>query len=331
MSPYRATTPETDSDVEYPLLEQLNLRMTAESEQDDDDDTETVNSCSDGGLWMRERPKEFHVVWTRRVFVKVLFEQEEIFARFSEFCKFDTTTYHALRFHSAYTHVLRHLTERLPPSYRLSLSHATFAISRFLSPDAPPAPSLSFPSKFVPHIHKLWATYVAHSWDDTHLGMWIPGHVRMNIAIGMSKEKIWCGILDECVAWVLEAIFMGAFRRFVGGGWLYNGAVLDASKYPSPPASPAGSSGSTTCYSMRSSTSSSLIAPCISVRTSSLRPPPSWSRQLSALSKDSEQRDSGVSVKTNGRVKGDGASLYSQLESLDRYPNCTWGTRGSRK
>ncbi|KAJ3182330.1 hypothetical protein HDU87_008493 [Geranomyces variabilis] len=163
------------------------------------------------------------VPWTRKAFARLLFMDDADFRKFaSGFVMPDPFTLNALRFHAAYSDLCTDMSDALGDAYQLALPRHTapsFGIARFLSPICPPptAPPLSVPTHLVPRFRNLWNTYLndTNTNSQTYLATSLRSDERAALRLAISAERIWCGVLDESVAKILEDVYRGAFAAFV--------------------------------------------------------------------------------------------------------------------
>ncbi|KAJ3170548.1 hypothetical protein HDU88_008449 [Geranomyces variabilis] len=171
------------------------------------------------------------VPWTRKAFARLLFMDNADFRKFaSAFVMTDPFTLNALRFHAAYSDLCTDMSDALGDAYQLALPRHTapsFGIARFLSPilcPRPTAPPLSVPTHLVPRFRTLWNTYLndSNANSQTYLATSLRSDERaaLRLAItagagGAGGDRVWCGVLDESVAKILEDVYRGAFAAFV--------------------------------------------------------------------------------------------------------------------
>lgn len=261
-----------DTESIYPLFEQIALRLGDEEEEKreaDYDSDDGLESISDGGLWMKatgnkidnsirslhqtessqsmatytKRTKRNTVAtntwveeltWSRQTLVNIL-TNEQSFKKFSDFCKADHKAHHALRFYTAYNDLILCMSDQLATSYRLSLRRATtptYAVAQFLS-QPPIAPGISIPTSLVPKFKALWEKYLKNRWRECYVGDWLPGQTRMNMAVALTGNKVWCGVLDECAARILERLYKETLKEYI-----YGPQRQAFYRYPTPPSSP---------------------------------------------------------------------------------------------
>ncbi|KAI8589487.1 hypothetical protein BDZ88DRAFT_132545 [Geranomyces variabilis] len=179
----------------------------------------------------RESTQSFKtdVPWTRKAFARLLFMDNADFRKFaSAFVMTDPFTLNALRFHAAYSDLCTDMSDALGDAYQLALPRHTapsFGIARFLSPicPRPTAPPLSVPTHLVPRFRTLWNTYLndCDANSQTYLATSLRSEERaalrlaINGAGGAGGDRVWCGVLDESVAKILEDVYRGAFAAFV--------------------------------------------------------------------------------------------------------------------
>ncbi|KAI8818642.1 uncharacterized protein EV422DRAFT_176015 [Fimicolochytrium jonesii] len=256
-------------------------------------------------------PRE-HIVeisWTRNCFVRMLFSDEASFKAFLEFLKSDSITLNALRFHTAYTDLVVALANSLPRKYREGLPRntiPTYGIGRFISPELPPtAPPLAVPSSLIGRVRKIWEKYLGDPDLPSSLSVWLPYDCRVSVAVAINaKDAVWCGVLDESVARILERVYTGQYKAFVNSRHSFQpqyptpetSPLMADARLPTSPPPPSVISSSrmlSSRASLYSNTSTPLsptdrrerfdsvatpraFAPQVRARSSSLRPPPKW-------------------------------------------------------
>ncbi|KAJ3152150.1 hypothetical protein HDU89_001368 [Geranomyces variabilis] len=179
----------------------------------------------------RESSQSFKtdVPWTRKAFARLLFMDNADFRKFaSAFVMTDPFTLNALRFHAAYSDLCTDMSDALGDAYQLALPRHTapsFGIARFLSPicPRPTAPPLSVPTHLVPRFRTLWNTYLddRDANSQTYLATSLRSDERAALRLAINGagagggDRVWCGVLDESVAKILEDVYRGAFAAFV--------------------------------------------------------------------------------------------------------------------